>query len=144
MDATALQERRTRLAAELQQHSMYDLLGAEAGIRAIVDHFYDLMDSDPAFAPIREMHQPDLTAMRRGLFEFLSGWLGGPPLFVARTGSPCITRAHAPFEIDARARDLWLACIERAMVAADVAERHREALLPALEGIAEMLRNDER
>lgn len=141
MTDTAMQERREQLIAELAEHTMYELMGGEPGIRSIVDHFYDAMDGDERFAPIRAMHADDLGPMRTGLFEFLSGWLGGPPLFVQRTGSVCLTHAHAPFAIGPEARDLWLECMARAMDAAGVPERYREAIFPALGNIAEMLRN---
>lgn len=129
------------LRSELAEHTMYELLGGEEGLRRIVDRFYDAMDAEPAFEPIRSMHATELGPMRRSLFEFLSGWLGGPPLFVQRTGSVCLTDAHAPFAIDEPARDLWIACMHRAMDDAGVVDRYREALMPALTGMADMLRN---
>lgn len=144
MTDTAVQERRQQLIAELAEHSIYELIGAADGLRAVVDRFYDLMDADPTYEPIRSMHQPDLGAIRTGLFEYLSGWLGGPQLFAERKGSPCIVGAHLPFRIDARAADLWLDCMTRAMEEAGVAERYREALLPPLGHITQMLRNDTR
>ena len=138
---TSVDERREQLRAELTGHTMYELLGGEVGVRRIVDRFYDTMDADAAFAPIRSMHTPDLAPMRQGLLEFLSGWLGGPPLYATRTGSVCLSHAHAPFPIDDEARDLWLRCMERAMGDADIAERYREVLMPAFGNIADMMRN---
>ncbi len=138
---TTAATRRAEVAAELADRTMYELLGAEAGIRAVVDRFYELMDTDAVFGPIRTMHQPDLSPMRQGLYEFLSGWLGGPPLYIQRTGSPCLTGAHAPFSIDEEARDLWVLCMARAMADAGVELKYRELLDPAFQGIAEMMRN---
>ena len=34
----------------------YETLGGEAGVRALVDRFYDLMDLEPAYAGIRALH----------------------------------------------------------------------------------------
>ncbi|MDO9206093.1 MAG: hemoglobin-like protein, partial [Methylotenera sp.] len=52
--------------------TFFDLLGGEAGgtenIRKLVETFYDIMDSDPKAAPIRAMHQADLTSAREKLF----------------------------------------------------------------------------
>ena len=73
--------------AELAEHTMYELLGGAEGIRSIVDHFYDLMDR-PGFEPIRTMHAADLSPTRVALFEFLSGWLGGPPASPTATTPP--------------------------------------------------------
>ena len=128
-----------QLREELAEHTMYDLLGGEAGIRRIVHAFYDHMETDDEFAPIRAMHAADLSPMRQGLFEFISGWIGGPPLFIQRKGSPCLTEAHAPYRIDQSARDQWLECMRRAMADAEVASRYQEALLPGFESIADML-----
>lgn len=144
MTDTALQQRHDQLRAELATHTIYELVGGEAGLRAVVDRFYDLMDGDAVYGPIRSMHHDDLGAIRTGLFEWLSGWLGGPPLFIERKGSPCITGAHLPFRIDAEASALWVGCMTRAMEDVGVAERYREVLLPALARIADGLRNDDR
>jgi hemoglobin len=140
---TAAQERRAQAVAELQSSTMYELLGGEAGIRALVDRFYEVMDVDESFALIRRMHKADLSPMRLSLFEYLSGWLDGPQLFVQRHGSPCLTGAHAPYRIDQDARDLWLACMSRAMVDVGVAERYRELLTPAFGSMADSVRNAE-
>lgn len=141
---TAAEQRRQQLIAELADHTIYELLGGADGLRTIVDRFYDLMDADAAYEPIRSMHQPDLGAIRTGLFEYLSGWLGGPQLYAERKGSPCIVGAHVPYRIDAQAADLWLDCMTRAMVDVDVPERYREVLLPPLGNITQALRNDDR
>ncbi|MEZ5217258.1 MAG: group II truncated hemoglobin [Ilumatobacteraceae bacterium] len=141
MEDTAHQDRKDQLRAELAEHTMYELLGGEDGIRSIVDRFYGLMDRDEAYAPIRSMHQADLSAIRQGLFEYLSGWLGGPQLFLERKGSPCIASAHAPFHIDAEGARLWVRCMDAAMAEAGVPLRYAEALLPALAGMSNMLRS---
>ncbi|RLA14566.1 MAG: hypothetical protein DRQ52_03815 [Gammaproteobacteria bacterium] len=123
--------------------SMYEWLGGEPAIKTLVNRFYDIMESDESLKPIRDMHKEDLSPMRVGLFEFLSGWLGGPPLFIERNGSPCLTGAHKPFKIDAEARDLWMKCINQAMVDVEIEEKFRDMLTPAFERMAEMMRNSD-
>ena len=139
---TAAQQRRAEAASELASNTMYELLGGEDGITAIVDRFYEIMDTDESFKTIRDMHKADLSPMRLSLFEYLSGWLGGPPLFIQRRGTPCMTGAHLPYKIDQEARDLWLTCMSRAMIDVGVEEKYRELLTPAFEGMADMIRND--
>ncbi len=121
--------------------SMYEWIGGEQTVRDLVNRFYDIMDSDESVKPIRDMHKEDLSPMRLSLFEFLSGWLGGPPLFIQRHGSPCLTGAHRPFKIDAAARDQWMHCMNQAMVDIGIEEKYREMLTPAFERMAEMMRN---
>lgn len=120
---------------------MYDWIGGADTVRALVDRFYEVMDTDPAAATIRAMHKSDLGPMRERLHEYLSGWLGGPALYVQKYGSPCIVKAHRPFHIDAAARDAWLGCMRRAMQDVGIEERYRAMLEPAFGRIAEALRN---
>lgn len=88
----------------------YDMIGGEAVVRRIVERFYDVMDSAPEAAGIRAMHAADLGPMRQTLFEFLSGWLGGP-----RSYAKCIMSAHRPFAIGDAERDAWMFCMRRAL-----------------------------
>ncbi len=66
----------------MTEKTTYELIGGEEGVRALVDRFYDLMDLDQAYAGIRQMHPQDLTSSRDKLYLFLSGWMGGPDLYV--------------------------------------------------------------
>jgi hemoglobin len=114
------------------QPTLYQRIGEEAELRRIVDRFYDLMQSDPAVAPLRAMHAPDLGPMRERLTEFMTGWLGGPPVYFQRKDSRCMAMVHAPFPIDAAIRDQWLSCMYRALddcaVPADLQASMRRAL----------------
>ena len=95
--------------------TLYELIGGEANVRRLADRFYEIMDTDPAAARIRAMHGSDLTQIRQLLFEFLSGWLGGPPLYFTRQEHRCIMSAHHRFAIGAAECDEWMMCIRRAM-----------------------------
>jgi len=119
----------------------YELLGGEAGVRRLVDRFYDIMDEAPEAQGIRAMHAEDLGPMRQKLFEFLSGWLGGPPLYFQRYGTVCITRAHQPYAIGEPERDQWLFCMRRALEDLGAAPEVRKMLEAPLFRIADFLRN---
>jgi len=93
----------------------YDLIGGEPMVRRLVDRFYEIMDSDPGASRIRAMHARDLAPIRQLLFEFLSGWLGGPPLYFNRPEHRCIMSAHRPYEIGDVERDEWMMCMRSAM-----------------------------
>ena len=67
---------------------------------------------------VRAMHGADLGPVSNSLFEYLSGWLGGPPLYSTRTGTVCLTAPHKGFAIGEAERDQWLFCMRRAMVEA--------------------------
>lgn len=90
----------------------YEAIGGEAGVRNLVESFYDLLSADPLLSA---MHQKDLTEMRQKLFEFLTGWLGGPQLYIEKHGHPRLRIRHNPFPIDQDAVEAWLSCMDSAM-----------------------------
>jgi hemoglobin len=119
----------------------YDAIGGAAVVRRLVDRFYDIMDTDPAAATIRAMHAADLGPMRERLTEFLSGWLGGPPLYFQRPDRKCIMSAHAPFAIGEAERDQWMMCMRRAMADCGIAEELRAILDRAFLMMADAMRS---
>ena len=119
----------------------YGRLGGDAAVRALVDRFYDLMELEPAYADLRRVHGSDLAAARDKLHWFLSGWLGGPDLYIERFGHPRLRARHLPFAIGVRERDQWLACMNQAMVECAVDEDLRVRLLKAFFQTADWMRN---
>ena len=125
--------------------TLYDLLGGEPEatnqIRAIVEAFYDVMDSDEKAKTIRLMHPEDLTSSREKLFMFLTGWTGGPQLYTDRYGHPFLRRRHLPFKIGEEERDQWIYCMTKGMLNLKMEEEKIKALLNALYPIADFMRN---
>lgn len=93
----------------------YELLGGEDGIRALANAFYDAMDELPEAAAIRAMHGEDLGEIKEKLFEYLSGWLGGPGLYQQKHGTVCLTSPHEHYAIGPDERDQWLLCMDSAL-----------------------------
>lgn len=119
----------------------YQIVGGEKMVRRIADRFYDIMDSAPEAAGIRALHARDLTAVRERLFEFLSGWLGGPPLYFQRPDHKCIMSAHRPYAIGAAERDAWMMCMRRALEDTGLPADIRGVLEEAFQRLAEAFRN---
>ena len=119
----------------------YAILGGEAGLRALVRRFYQLMDELPEAYGIRKLHPQDLSGSEEKLFMFLSGWLGGPPLFVQRHGHPRLRARHLPFSIGAQERDQWLMCMRRALEEQVGDAGLRDKLYRALADLADHVRN---
>lgn len=126
---------------EAQQGTMYDWIGGEEGVRKLVNRFYELMDQESEAKTIRAMHKEDLSNIRTGLFEYLSGWLGGPPLYVMKHGSPCITKPHTPFKINQAAADAWMHCMKKAMTDVNIERKYQEMLTPAFQRMCDTLMN---
>ena len=65
----------------------FELLGGDAGVRRLVDRFYDLVDSAPEARTIRALHATSLKASRDKLHLYLTTWTGGPPVYTERHNS---------------------------------------------------------
>lgn len=126
---------------ELPTASPYDRLGGAPALRKLVDAFYDAMDQDPAAAGIRTMHDPDLGPIRDKLFDWLSGWAGGPPVYNARPDRTCIMSAHAPYAIGPAERDQWMACMRTALASLEVGDDVRAMFDAAFSRLSDGLRN---
>ena len=97
------------------EKTLYELIGGEKELRALVDRFYDAMDSSPEAAKVRAIHPDDLSQSREKLFMFLSGWSGGPALYIQAFGHPRLRQRHMPFPIGKAERNEWLWCMDKAL-----------------------------
>ncbi|MCK6567951.1 MAG: globin [Chloroflexi bacterium] len=124
-----------------ETQSLYELLGGETGVRALVDRFYDLMDSVPEAKDIRALHAASLNQSREKLFMFLSGWSDGPQLYIEKFGHPRLRQRHMPFAIGERERDQWLWCMDRALDAGNFNPAVVERLKFRFEEVADFMKN---
>ena len=118
----------------------FQAAGGEAGVRQMVEMFYDLMDSRAVARGIRAMHPQDLSVSRDKLATFLCGWLGGPRLYQVKYGSISIPGVHAHLNVDAAARDAWLTIMAEAVAAQTWAEEFKDYLMRQLAVPAERVR----
>jgi hemoglobin len=119
----------------------YQDIGGEAGVRALVDRFYELMDTLPEARACRAIHPPDLSSSNQRLFEYLTGWLGGPQLFVQRHGPPMLRRRHLHVPIAQAEIDGWLVCFMRAWNETVADRSLDEWILPQIDALARQMRN---
>ncbi len=119
----------------------YQRIGGDAALRKLVDRFYERMDELPEAYATRKIHPADLAESGNKLFDFLSGWLGGPQRYVEKHGHPMLRRRHLPYAIGREERDQWLLCMKLALeeVVADAALR--QALFDAFARVADHMRN---
>lgn len=119
----------------------YARIGGAEGVRRLVDHFYDLMELEPRFADLRAIHPTHLQQSRDKLFLFLSGWMGGPSLYVERYGHPRLRMRHFPYAIGSKERDDWMACMTEALNAEVDDAELRAMLQQSFSGTADWMRN---
>lgn len=123
--------------------TIFEQVGGEEGVQALVDRFYDLMEMEPDLAELRALHGPSLDNARQRLFWFLCGYFGGPDHYVERFGHPRLRARHLPFSIGTQARDQWVICMGRAMLDQGLPEPLRDRLLQTFYGTADWMRNRE-
>jgi hemoglobin len=121
----------------------YERIGGEEGVRKLVDRFYDLMDQQQDLRGIRELHAKSLKASREKLFLFLSGWLGGPQLYVDKYGHPRLRQRHVAFAIGESERDQWMNCMIQALQDVGLEEGLCNELAAASQKTADFMRNKE-
>jgi len=122
-------------------NSLYGLIGGEIGLRALVSCFYDIMDSSPEAKEIRAFHAKSLSQSREKLFMFLSGWSGGPALYVEKYGNPRLRQRHMPFSIGEVERDQWLWCMNKALDESELLPTVKEHLKSRFAEVADFMRN---
>ena len=121
--------------------SHYERIGGEDKVRTLVHRFYQIMDELPESYGIRKMHAEDLKNSEDKLFKFLSGWMGGPQLYIQEYGHPMLRRRHLPFAISVSERDQWMLCMNQALQEVVTDNALRKELSAAFAGVADHMRN---
>lgn len=119
----------------------YELIGGEPAVKQLVHRFYELMDELPEAYAVRQLHPESLAGSEEMLFEYLSGWLGGPNLYIAKKGHPRLRMRHAPYAIAARERDEWMLCMTQALTEQVGDKGFRQALLNQFSELASHMIN---
>jgi len=123
------------------QATHYQRIGGEERVRALVHRFYQIMDELPETYGVRKMHPENLQNSEDKLFKFLSGWMGGPQLFIEEYGHPMLRRRHMTFAIGVSERDQWLLSMNKALQDIVKDESLRKELATAFAGVADHMRN---
>lgn len=84
----------------------------EYKLHQLIDLFYAKVHLHPDLKPI---FPDDLTETARKQKQFMTQYLGGPPLYTEEHGHPMLRARHLPFEITETRAKAWLACMNEAM-----------------------------
>ncbi len=117
----------------------YEELGGEERVRELADAFYAVIDEQSPV--LRAMLPKDLSVSSQKLFEFLSGWMGGPGLYWERHGHPRLRMRHVRFPIDDHAASEWSRCMDAALGRIGAADAVKDFLSEELGKAAQSLRN---
>lgn len=114
-------------------------IGGDDRVRELAETFYDVIEADSPL--LRAMLPADTTNTRRKFFMYLSGWLGGPPLYEQRWGHPRLRMRHMPFPIGRVEADEWMRCMRLAMNRVSTPDPLRSFLDEKLGELALHMRN---
>lgn len=117
------------------------MIGGANKLRGMIDRFYDLLDQEHEFDGLRALHPHTLDNSREKTYKFLSGWSGGPNLYIEQYGHPMLRTRHLPYAIGISERDQWLRCMARAMHDIGLDETLQERLLASFSQTADWMCN---
>ncbi|MBW9066616.1 group II truncated hemoglobin [Agrobacterium pusense] len=123
--------------------TLYEAIGGDATVRALTRRFYQLMDTLPEAARCRAIHPADLSGSEAKFYDYLTGYLGGPPVYVEKHGHPMLRRRHFVAPIGPAERDEWLLCFRRAMEETIENAKLREIIWAPVERLAFHMQNQE-
>lgn len=123
--------------------SVYEEIGGEAALRAVVERFYDLIETDPRGAVILGQHLRGhgIAHVREEQFAFMAGFLGGPRLYAERHGHMNLREIHDHLPIRPQEAEDWLALMDQAIAETGLAGGVIERARPALRRAALLLVN---
>lgn len=129
--------------AEPETTTLYEAIGGDPTVRALTRRFYELMDTLPEAARCRAVHPPDLSGSEEKFYEYLTGWLVGPPIYVEKRGHPMLRRRHFVAEIGPEERDEWLLCFTHALEETVAHPKLRQIILDPITRLALHMQNKE-
>jgi hemoglobin len=117
----------------------YEEIGGAEAVDRLAGAFYDVIEEE---SPVLRTMLPTSTKNTRKKFAmYLSGWLGGPPLYEEKWGHPRLRMRHIPFPIGTSEADEWMRCMRMGMDRADVGEPLRTFLDDRFAQLALHMRN---
>jgi hemoglobin len=122
---------------------LYDLAGGADGVRQLVEIFYDIVETAPEGAPLHILHMRGhgVAHARIEQFDFLSGFFGGPRLYLERHGHSNVRTMHAHVEINAEARDAWISCMSMAIDKVGLTPEVKAQMMEPFRRVAQILVN---
>ncbi len=114
-------------------------IGGADGVKALAEAFYDVIEEESP--RLREMLPRNTSKTRDKFFMYLSGWLGGPPLYEQQWGHPRLRMRHLPFEIGRFEAEEWMRCMRVALARIRIHDPLSHFLEDRFEQLAHHMRN---
>lgn len=130
-------------AAGTSDASLYELVGGEKGLRNLIETFYDIVEFEDAGNVLHTLHRRGhgVAHSRIEQFDFMSGFLGGPRLYVTHHGHSDVRYMHEHVAIGPKARDAWLNCMSMAIDRVGLSSEIKQRLMEPFTRVANILVN---
>ena len=116
------------------QKTFYEAIGGHETFVRLVERFYEGVAGDEVLRPMYP--EEDLGPATERLTLFLEQYWGGPTTYSDQRGHPRLRMRHAPFMVDARARDHWLLHMREAVTGLSLPPAYESMLWDYLERAA--------
>jgi hemoglobin len=120
--------------------TLYDRVGGQPWFDALVERFYQGVESDPVLRPI---YPDDLGPGKRHLGLFLGQYWGGPEAYNELRGAQMLRARHLPFPIGSEVRDAWVGHMTAAIRAGGLSEADEAAFLDYVDKTATHMINQD-
>ena len=119
-------------------------IGGETQLRALVETFYDLVETLPEGSNLRRLHARGhgVAHARIEQFNFLCGFMGGRAYYKEKHGHMDVKLMHAHVPIRAADAENWLACMDKALDDEGHQGPHVDKLRQVFRRVALILVND--
>ena len=121
------------------QVTFFEAIGGHGTFRALVERFYAGVAQDEVLRPMYP--EEDLGPAAERLTLFLEQYWGGPTTYSDNRGHPRLRMRHAPFVVNADARDRWLRHMRAAVESLALSPAHESVLWDYLERAAFSMTN---
>ena len=125
------------------QKSLYDEIGGDEGVHRLVETFYNIVETDETAKKLHILHLRGNGIANSKLEQhlFMSGFLGGPKLYLEKHGQANLKTMHEHVKVDDESKDIWLSCMEKAMIAVSITEDIQQKLMLIFKPVADRLVN---
>jgi hemoglobin len=125
--------------------SLLDHIGGDAGLRKLVNDFYDQVETLPQGEKLRRLHARGhgVAHAREEQFNFMSGFMGGRRHYMEKHGHMNLKQIHQHLPLTEQDAEDWLFCMDRALAMNALEGPEIEKLRKALRRACLMLVNTE-
>ncbi len=122
----------------MSANSLVDEIGGEEIVRALVERFYDLIETHPRGRSILELHMDGhgVAHSRIEQFNFLCGFMGGRKYYLEKHHHLNLKQMHEHISITQSHADDWLFCMNLALDEVAIAVSSKTRLMEAFERVA--------